>query len=158
MAENQRFVTRSLEVGDFRKGFATLLGQLTTIEGITETRFLVRFHELQAEQGRTFVRVIEDTESGKLVASATLVLEKKFIHNNGIIGHIEDVVVDTSYRGHNLGLRVIQDLIRVGQAAGCYKIILDCSEKNVPFYEKCGFKRKELSMALYMESLPHPRL
>ena len=34
---------------------------------------------------------------------------------------------------------------------GCYKLILDCSESNVKFYEKCGFKRKEIQMARYFE-------
>lgn len=32
------------------------------------------------------------------------------------------------------------------QEAGCYKVILDCSEDNVPFYEKCGLTRKEVQM------------
>ena len=29
---------------------------------------------------------------------------------------------------------------------GCYKVILDCAEANVPFYEKCGLTRKEVQM------------
>jgi hypothetical protein len=28
-------------------------------------------------------------------------------------------------------------------------VILDCSQKNVPFYEKCGFIHKEYEMACY---------
>ena len=32
------------------------------------------------------------------------------------------------------------------QEAGCYKVILDCSEENVPFYEKCGLTKKEVQM------------
>lgn len=34
---------------------------------------------------------------------------------------------------------------------GCYKIILDCSQKNIPFYEKCGFSHKEYEMVLYLD-------
>lgn len=30
--------------------------------------------------------------------------------------------------------------------AGCYKVILDCAENNVAFYEKCGLTRKEVQM------------
>ena len=30
--------------------------------------------------------------------------------------------------------------------AGCYKVILDCSDSNVKFYEKCGFQKKEVQM------------
>lgn len=29
---------------------------------------------------------------------------------------------------------------------GCYKVILDCSEDNVNFYQKCGFTKKEVQM------------
>ncbi len=29
---------------------------------------------------------------------------------------------------------------------GCYKVILDCAEANVSFYEKCGLTRKEVQM------------
>ena len=29
---------------------------------------------------------------------------------------------------------------------GCYKVILDCSESNVGFYEKCGFDNKGYQM------------
>jgi glucosamine-phosphate N-acetyltransferase len=28
----------------------------------------------------------------------------------------------------------------------CYKVILDCSEKNIPFYKKIGFKEHDISM------------
>ena len=45
--------------------------------------------------------------------------------------------------------RLIQVLKDVAIARGCYKVILDCAEHNVKFYEKCGFARKELQMAYY---------
>lgn len=31
----------------------------------------------------------------------------------------------------------------------CYKIILDCEDKLIPFYERFGFKKKANSMQLY---------
>lgn len=48
--------------------------------------------------------------------------------------------------------RIIEELVRIGDNLGCYKILLDCSEDNVKFYEKCGFKKKEVQMVKY---LPH---
>ena len=36
------------------------------------------------------------------------------------------------------------------QEAGCYKVILDCSEENVPFYEKCGLIKKEVQCVRYL--------
>jgi len=48
---------------------------------------------------------------------------------------------------------VIEQLKHIGFAQGCYKIILDCNDKNVGFYQKCGFKQKEIQMALYKSKL-----
>jgi len=41
--------------------------------------------------------------------------------------------------GKGLGRRIVQLLKQMAFAAGCYKVILDCRDDNVPFYEKCGF-------------------
>lgn len=145
------FLTQvGVEVEDVGKGFCELLGQLTTIGEITEAQFASRWAELSASEDYKIV-VIEDTESGKLVGSATLFVEKKFIHGCGKVGHVEDVVVDSSCRGQKLGLKLINALSQEAEAAGCYKIILDCSEHNVPFYEKCGYERKGAQMAKYFE-------
>ena len=40
---------------------------------------------MQAKADSYFVRVIEDRNTGKLVASATLLVEKKFVHGNGTV-------------------------------------------------------------------------
>ena len=55
------------------------------------------------------------------------------------------------YRGKNLGLRLIGILKELAAAHACYKIILDCSEDTVPFYEKCGLVPKERQMVLYFK-------
>lgn len=36
--------------------------------------------------------------------------------------------------------------MEVCRQQGCYKVILDCSEANQAFYEKCGLTRKEVQM------------
>lgn len=77
-------------------------------------------------------------------------MELKFIRGCGKCGHVEDVVVDASYRGQRLGARVVEALIEAAQKAGCYKVILDCSEDNAAFYEKCGLTRKEIQMVRYL--------
>lgn len=49
-------------------------------------------------------------------------------------------------QGKQFGLRVIQALDHIAEQMGCYKAILDCSEKNEGFYVKCGYKRAGVQM------------
>lgn len=84
-----------------------------------------------------------------MIGCGSLILEKKFIRSLGVAGHIEDIVVQEGYRGKNLGLRLIEVLKLLASDSKCYKVILDCSDKNVAFYSKCGFEKKGVQMAFY---------
>lgn len=95
--------------------------------------------------------VIEDKACQEIIASATLVIEDKFIHSCGRVGHIEDVVVNSLYRGASLGKRVSQFLTDLAREEGCYKTILDCDPHNIPFYNKLGYKQKSCHMAIYYD-------
>ena len=77
---------------------------------------------------------------GKVVGSTTLLIETKFIHNGGKVGHIEDVVVDKKHQGKDIGGKIVKYLLRYAKEQGCYKTILDCADNVKPFYEKLGFK------------------
>ena len=96
--------------------------------------------------------VVEDLGSGALCATGTVVVEPKFIHQAGLAAHLEDVVVDKSMRRRGLGKLIVQQLLSIAKGHGCYKAILDCAAHNVPFYKSCGFKEKEVQMALYFDS------
>lgn len=48
-------------------------------------------------------------------------------------------------------VRLVDRLTQLANELGCYKSILDAAENNVGFYEKCGYKRKEVQMAHYFE-------
>lgn len=65
--------------------------------------------------------VITDT-SHKVVGTGALVVERKFIHNLGMVGHIEDIAVAKDQQGKKLGLRIIQALDYVAEKVGCYKV------------------------------------
>lgn len=95
-----------------------------------------------------FPQVITD-QTGKIMAAGTLILERKFIRNCGTCGHIEDIVVDSSQRGKQLGKFLLKFIKELAVELGCYKVILDCEEEKVTFYEKCGFSEKGRQMAFY---------
>jgi GNAT superfamily N-acetyltransferase len=57
-----------------------------------------------------------------VVGTGALVVERKFIHNLGLVGHIEDIAVAKDQQGKKLGLRIIQALDYVAEKVGCYKV------------------------------------
>ncbi|KAI9094611.1 acyl-CoA N-acyltransferase [Phlyctochytrium arcticum] len=146
------FVVRPLEAGDYEKGFLDALSQLTTVGKLTKGDFIERYSYLKAHNHEYFTIVIEDTKKSIIVGAGTILVERKFVHMNGLVGHIEgDIVTRKDYRGLNLGKLVIETLKHIGKLTGCYKIILDCSNDNIPFYQKCGFAHKEFEMVMYID-------
>ena len=83
---------------------------------------------------------------GKIVGSTTLLIEQKFIHEGGKVGHIEDVVVSKEFEGRGIGLKLVTSLLEVANAKNCYKTILDCKDELIPFYERIGFKQESNQM------------
>mmetsp|Transcript_7403 Transcript_7403/g.18497 ORF Transcript_7403/g.18497 Transcript_7403/m.18497 type:complete len:170 (-) Transcript_7403:124-633(-) len=139
---------RALHIGDYDKGYLRLLSQLTKAPEVAHGMWLEQFEKMR-KSGCYFIVVAEQLSTHKIVACSTLLMEHKFIRGCGLVGHVEDVVVDKNVRGKSLGLKVIEHLKFIAKEMGCYKLILDCSQDNVKFYERCGLKVKELQMAIY---------
>lgn len=134
-------VIRPLMTTDYEKGFIQLLGQLTEVGNITKEQFLNRFWKMKAT-GSYYVIVVEDTNNGNVIGSATLVLEQKFIHKCALRGRLEDVVVSKDYRGKQLGKLIVMTILQLAHHLQCYKLSLDCRDTLVPFYESLGFKKE----------------
>ena len=83
---------------------------------------------------------------GKIVGSTTLLIEQKFIHEGGKVGHIEDVVVSKEFEGRGIGIKLVTSLLEVAKTENCYKTILDCKDELIPFYERIGFKQESNQM------------
>ncbi|OWM79089.1 glucosamine 6-phosphate N-acetyltransferase [Punica granatum] len=148
--ESRNFHIRRLEISDKSKGFIELLQQLSVCDSVSDEEFKERFQELSSLGDDHVICVIEDMSSGKIVATGSVFIEKKFLRNCGKVGHIEDIVVDSNARGLQIGKKVVVFLTDHARAMGCYKVILDCSTDNRAFYEKCGFKQKEVQMVQYL--------
>lgn len=84
----------------------------------------------------------------RIVGSGTVLIEDKIIHNFGRVAHIEDIVIDSKFRGNGLAKKLINKLINVSKEHNCYKIILDASDNVVAFYEKLGFRLYTNSMRM----------
>lgn len=143
--ETEAMYIRELSNSDYNRGFLQLLEQLTTTEAdkITYENFCDQMKEMKTN---VYVMIKND----RVIGSGSILVEKKFIHRLGSVGHIEDIVIDIEYRRSGLGKQLIEKLKEKAIAEGCYKVILNCNRKNVGFYEKCGFKEKEVEMVIYM--------
>jgi len=86
----------------------------------------------------------------ELIGIATILIERKLTHGGESCAHIEDVVIDSKYRGLSYGKYMIDFLIQKAKEYNCYKIILNCDEQSVGFYEKFGFQQKNVEMSLYV--------
>ena len=79
-------------------------------------------------------------KDGKLVGSITCLVEQKFIHNLSKYIHIEDFIVSSNYRGMGIGNKLLDFIKKYSSVIKAYKIILNCDEDLLKFYEKNNFK------------------
>jgi len=137
---------RKVNKYDILKGHLNLYTQLTKIDPshISKTDYENFINSLSDDH---IIYVVES--KNKIIGTITILIEQKLIHDMGKVAHIEDVVVDTNYRGYDIGTTLIKMAVEHAREQKCYKIILDCSETLKQFYGKCGFVHKGVEMALY---------
>ncbi|XP_010630853.1 glucosamine 6-phosphate N-acetyltransferase isoform X2 [Fukomys damarensis] len=99
--------------------------------------------EHMKKSGDYYVIVVEDLTLGQIVATATLIIEHKFIHSCAKRGRVEDVVVSDECRGKQLGKLLLSTLTLLSKKLNCYKITLECLPQNVAFYKKFGYTVSE---------------
>ncbi|XP_018327655.1 probable glucosamine 6-phosphate N-acetyltransferase [Agrilus planipennis] len=132
-------LVRPLQLEDYDKGLLQILSQLTTVGNIPRSAFERQFWEMM-KAGGYYVTVIEDTRDRKIIGAATLITEYKFIHDCGLRGRLEDVVVNNTYRGKQLGKLIVLTVSLLAKKLGCYKMSLDCKDPLIPFYKGIGYK------------------
>ncbi len=142
------FIIRELKEEDLSNGFIETLSNLSEVGKLANDT--IRKREILSEIKDKNYRIViaEDNQNHQIIGSATLLIEQKFIHNGGKAGHIEDVVTRKGYEGKGIGREILKELIKIAKDNECYKIILDCDEKLVKFYEKLGFKKHSIMMRL----------
>ena len=137
---------RLLQLEDYHRGFLQLLEQLTTVQAdsITFDDFKSQYNKV-----RSTVYVVHDKELDLIIGTGSILIEHKYIHKLGSVGHIEDIVVDKKFRQRGLGKKIIDCLINIATNNNCYKVILDCDITNTSYYEHIGFVNKGNFMAKY---------
>jgi len=128
---------RQIREEDLANGFLDTLNS-STKTNLDPKRAKQIFNEITSQKNHIILVAVID---GEVVGSATLLIEQKFTHNGCKVARIEDVVVMEKYQKQGIGGKLIISLIDYAEKLSCYKTILDCLEKNIPFYEKLGFNR-----------------
>ena len=131
-------IIRKLRKEDLQNGFLTTLDSLKQASDIEAKKSEEIFEKINSIPDYTIA--VAELE-GKVVGATTLLIEQKFIHNGGLVGHIEDVVVDKNHQGQKIGEKIMKFLLDIANERGCYKTILDCTDDVKLFYEKLGFKQ-----------------
>ncbi|MCE2614388.1 MAG: GNAT family N-acetyltransferase [Nitrosopumilus sp. (ex Thoosa mismalolli)] len=130
-------IIRELKKEDLWNGFLTSLDSLREASNIDKSKADDVFEKINSNED--YIIAVAEVD-GKIVGSTTLLIEQKFIHDGGLVGHIEDVVVDKKFQGQKIGEKIMKFLLEKSKNRGCYKTILDCTDEVKPFYEKLGFK------------------
>ena len=134
----EKIEIREIEEDDLEKGFLETLDFLRNASGLDKNKTKEILKKIKQNPDHIIHVAIDDK---KIVGSTTLFIEQKFIHDGGLVGHIEDVVVRKDYEGQGIGMKLVISLLDVAKQRKCYKTILNCEDNLRPFYEKIGFKK-----------------
>jgi len=139
MQENneEHLLIRELLIDDFYNGYPELMYEFTSYSHITS--FEKFKNDINESKNNCKILVICNMQTNKIIGAGTIFKLIK-LHNNPV-GQIEDVIITESYRKKKLGKLLIKELVRIAiNEFKCYKVILNCLDKNIGFYLKCGFK------------------
>jgi len=134
---------RLMDATDLDRGFLQALNALKAVE-LTEQQAVDVYRHRLKSRIRTYVAEID----GKIAGTASVFIEPKFIHAGGVVGHIEDVAVNPEFQKHGIGRALVEFILDECRQLNCYKVILDCAEGVIPFYEKLGFHKWERAMRI----------
>jgi glucosamine-phosphate N-acetyltransferase len=137
---NESLVLRPLKSSDLRRGYASLIGQLSVAGDIDDALFLRTFKRMRSCPDTYYVYVVEDPAADRVVATATLIVEQKFLRACARRGMLEDVVVCDAFRGRQLGKLLVAVCEHLAREMKVYKLSLTCRDEMVPFYKKLGFE------------------
>ena len=134
---------REIEEGDLENGFLETLDFLRNTSGLDKNNAKEILKKIKQNPNHVIFVAIDDK---KIIGSTTLLIEQKFIHDGGLVGHIEDVVVRKDYERKGIGIKLVTSMLERAKEKNCYKTILDCKDDVKQFYERIGFKRESNCM------------
>ena len=136
-------IIRRLNKNDYEQ-FLVLINQFRETD-FTEKDFILTLDKIE-KNSEIWIMENED----KVIASATIIFEYKFIFDISCLAHIEDVIVDINYRRKGYGKILINHLKKIAKSNNCYRLTLDCNDTNVNFYNACDFEKRGNQMCFLL--------
>ena len=134
---------REIRENDLENGFLETLDFLRKVSDLDKNKAKEILEKIKQNSNQIIQVAIDDK---KIVGCITLLIEQKFIHDGGLVGHIEDVVVRKDYEGKGIGMKLVTSMLEYAKRKNCYKTILDCKDDVKQFYERIGFKHESNGM------------
>ena len=134
---------REIKENDLENGFLETLDFLRKASDLDKNKAKEILEKIKQNSNQIIQVAIDDK---KIVGCITLLIEQKFIHDGGLVGHIEDVVVRKDYEGKGIGMKLVTSMLEYAKRKNCYKTILDCKDDVKQFYERIGFKHESNGM------------
>lgn len=128
-------------------GFFATLRNLTQAEDISLEKSQEILKQMNAQWTHIFVAIHED---GNIVGSTSIMIEQKFIRSWALAAHVEDVVTREWYQWQGIASALMNHVVQIAKEKKCYKIILDCDENLIWYYEKFWFTHKGAYMNQYL--------
>ena len=129
-------VVRAAKPGDIHGGFYVIDTDTEEILHYMEyDEDFTNENERGGERGLRGIAVLDDRI---IVSNSTGFLELDRQTFEIKRSHKDESVL-RSHRGAGIGSLLIKSLIKTAKQQKCYKVILNCSDKNIPFYNQFGF-------------------
>jgi glucosamine-phosphate N-acetyltransferase len=145
-------ILREIEERDIDKGFLDVLNNLVPPD-IEDKEYAKSILQKIKSNSLHKIFVAEDDKNGKITGTTTLLVEPKFINKGMKVGYIEDVAVSKDYEGTGIGSKLVMfATTHAISFEGCKKVLLYCSKRTQPFYEKLGYRPAEDTTIMKFES------
>jgi glucosamine-phosphate N-acetyltransferase len=135
------YTIRRIIKDDLNNNFLETLLNLYSDELTDHEKALALFGDLKDRFEKDYFIRVAMTDDGQVIGTATLIMDYKFIHNCQPSGRIEHVSTRQGYEGNGISKDLISTLTGIAIKNGCYKVILNCSDELIPFYQRCGFEK-----------------
>lgn len=145
------YAIREIEENDIESGgLLEVLENLAPVGGLSKPAAKAILKEIKSNPlHRIFVAVVQDGRNqGLIIGTTTLLVEPKFIFGGGRVAHIEDVAVRAEYQRKGIGFKLVNYATEQAAIMRCVRTVLDCSDENIPFYERIGYSYHGNSMKI----------